>query len=294
MRTIQSRFLLRPGKELNEIIAGILGRAQRNHPLEIIAFAFASNHFHLLLWVENAERLAKFMAFVNHQLSLEVDRLYDWRGSMWSRRYQAILVSNEERAQIARLRYILSHGVKEDLVDHVLDWPGIHAGRHLIFGEPLTGYWFDRTKEYAARRRGEDFSKYTYATEEVVITSPLPCWSHLPPEKYQQRIVEMIAEIESEAAVRRRASGKGILGVKKIRAQNPHGKPFDSKKSPAPAFHAASKAAYRALRAAYSWFVASFYEAAEKLKNHGNNEGFPEGSFPPGLPFVSAIPIRAP
>ena len=47
-RTVHSRFLLRPGPLLNEIIVGALGRAQRLYPLEICAFVFASNHFHLL------------------------------------------------------------------------------------------------------------------------------------------------------------------------------------------------------------------------------------------------------
>jgi hypothetical protein len=34
-RTIHSRFLLRPGRELDEIIAGVLGRAQRRYNMRI-------------------------------------------------------------------------------------------------------------------------------------------------------------------------------------------------------------------------------------------------------------------
>ncbi len=57
-RTVHNRFLLRPGPLINEIIVGALGRAQRLFPLEICAFFFASGHFHLLLRVEDSERLA--------------------------------------------------------------------------------------------------------------------------------------------------------------------------------------------------------------------------------------------
>jgi hypothetical protein len=39
----------------------------------------------------------------------------------------AIVVSDEEAAQVGRLRYILAHGVKENLVERVLDWPGVHC-----------------------------------------------------------------------------------------------------------------------------------------------------------------------
>ena len=62
--------------------------------------------------------------------------------------YQAIVISNEEGAQIERLNYLLSNGCKEGLVDHLRDWPGVHCVRHLLDGEPLVGAWFDRTQEY--------------------------------------------------------------------------------------------------------------------------------------------------
>jgi hypothetical protein len=40
-RTIHSRFLLSPGPEPNDIIVGVLARAQRMYPIRICAFAFA-------------------------------------------------------------------------------------------------------------------------------------------------------------------------------------------------------------------------------------------------------------
>jgi len=44
-RTIHSRFLLRPSPELNDIVVGVLARAQRIYPIRLCAFAFPSNHF---------------------------------------------------------------------------------------------------------------------------------------------------------------------------------------------------------------------------------------------------------
>ena len=38
-RTLQGRLLLRPGPELNDIAAGVLGRAQRLYPVEIMALS---------------------------------------------------------------------------------------------------------------------------------------------------------------------------------------------------------------------------------------------------------------
>ena len=50
----------------------------------------------------------------------------------------------------------------------VLDWPG-----------SLEGTWFDRTKEYAARMRGESFQARDFAETETVVFEQLPCWKHL-------------------------------------------------------------------------------------------------------------------
>jgi len=37
-RTLQGRLLLRPDPELNDIAAGILGRAQRLYPVQIVGY----------------------------------------------------------------------------------------------------------------------------------------------------------------------------------------------------------------------------------------------------------------
>jgi hypothetical protein len=114
-----------------------------------------------LISVDDAEQLARFMQYVDGNIAREVGALVGWSGTFWARRYTAIVVSDEEAAQVERLRYILAHGVKESLVEKVLDWPGVHAARSILKDEPLTGYWFDRTQEYAARNRGEEYRRLT-------------------------------------------------------------------------------------------------------------------------------------
>jgi REP element-mobilizing transposase RayT len=286
-RTIHSRFLLRPGPVLNEIVVGVLGRAQRKYPTRVCGYVFASNHLHLALDVDNANQLCCFMRYVNSNLARKVGRLVGWRDKIWSRRYQAIVISPEEAAQVGRLRYLLSHGVKEDLVGRVDQWPGVHCVQSLLTGEPAVGYWFNQTQEYAARRRGEKFDRMKYATREILALSPLPCWKHLSDEVRRQLVVEMIADIEAEAALRRQRSGSQVLGAAAVRGQHPFDRPARPKKSPAPLFHAVSKWVRQELWAAYAWFVASFRDASAKLRSGDRLARFPAGSFPPALPFVA-------
>jgi REP element-mobilizing transposase RayT len=255
-RALHSRLLFRPSLTLNEIILGALARAKRRYEVRVCFFVFASNHFHLLLDIDNAQQLSGFMGFFNSKLAREVGRLTGWKQKILGRRYQAIVVSSEEGAQIERLRYGLAHGCKKDLVERPRDWPGVHGVQALTEGKALEGLWFDRTQEYAARRRGEDFDRLQYATREVLTLDPLPCWKGLTEEQRQRRAAALVADIEAEAAARRKKNGVKPLGAAAILTQDPHRQPARSKKSPAPAFHAARQAARRGLREAYALFVA--------------------------------------
>ncbi len=57
-------------------------------------------------------------------------------------------------------------------------------------------------------------------------------------------------------------------------------------RSPAPDFHARRKKVRQAMRDAYAWVVAEYREAADRLRAGDRHARFPEGTFPPGLPFV--------
>jgi hypothetical protein len=182
--------------------------------------------------------------------------------------------------------FILSHGAKEGLVADPREWPGAHAVHALLSGETLVGVWYDRTQEYRYRLSGKEPEPRQFATEEVLTLAPLPCWKHLPPEEYRKRMAALVAEIVEEARVAREAKGMEPLGADAVRRQQPHTRPNRTKRSPAPLFHTATKRAYLMLREAYSRFVAAFRDAAEKLRAGDRSVAFPEGSFPPALPFV--------
>jgi REP element-mobilizing transposase RayT len=287
-RTDQGRYLLRPDPVINDILLGVLGRAQRLYPVEICGFSFLSSHYHLLLWVPDARRMAKFMWYFQTNAAREVGRLTDWPDGVWTDRYKSIVVSDEPAAQVDRLRYVLAQGVKEGLVTRVEEWPGISMLKAVLDGEPIRGTWLNRTQEYRARlrRRNKDCEPESFPSEETVVLSQLPCWRHLSPEVYRGLVAGLVREIESDAAAERKLTGHEPLGPAAILSQHPHTRPKKLKKSPAPLFHAASKNARQALRAAYGLFLSAFREAADRLKAGDRLARFPNGCFPPALPFV--------
>ena len=104
-------------------------------------------------------------------------------------------------------------------------WPGVHSATALLDGKRLEGHWFDRSREYAARNQREKYSRLRFASEEPVTLSPIPCWAHLTPDAYRDRIRALVDDIEAEAAQERPRTGATVLGVKAILEQDPQHRP---------------------------------------------------------------------
>ena len=69
-------------------------------------------------------------------------------------------------------------------------------------------------------------------------------------------------------------------------AMSPFSSPKAVEKSPRPRFHAFRTSVWKQMREAYSLVLAAFRDAAERLRDGDRGAIFPEGTFPPGLPFI--------
>ena len=287
-RTFQGRYLLRPSPEVNRTILGVLGRAQRRTEIDLCAFTFLSNHYHLLLVPHSTQQLSEFMGFVNSNIARKVGRLHDWSGKLWDRRFQHIIVSDEPEAQVGRLRYLLSQGVKEGLVRHPGQWPGVQCVGPLSQGysEVRGGVWHDQSAEYKARRAGKVLNLQDFLFKELIRLRPIPCWESLTRAERCAEVKELLRQIDQMARHRRKETGRAPLGEKKILRQDPHYQPARPKRSPAPAFHAASREHYRQLRERYREFLEEYREASRRLREGEDRVVFPAGCFPPRLPYV--------
>ena len=282
-RTLQGRLLLRPSRQLNSIVLGVLARAARLYAMRVCAFVFLSNHYHLLLCPRDASHLAAYMNYLNGNLAKEAGRLHRWRQKFWGRRYRPIPVSFEPEAQVGRLKYLLEQGAKENLVARPQDWPGASCLAALRTGEPIAGVWYDRTEEYRARRRGQVFGPKDFASEESLELAPLPCWEDLAEEEVQLRVEEILQQIIDETTERHRTDGTRPLGRRQILRQRPHAWPRSVHRSPAPRFHAASFEIRKMLEAMYRAFLDLRADALEALRQGRVPIRFPAHGIPPPL-----------
>ena len=301
-RTNGGEFLFKPSTDLADIIKGCIGRALARHPVRLIAFVFLSNHYHMLISADDARQLAQFLGFVNGNIAREVNRFHDRTGHVWGRRFRAIPVSDEEAAQVGRLRYLLAHGVKEGIVRRVRDWTGASSARALLGEDELAGTWYDRAAAYAAgRRKTNAHEPREFATRCAIALAPLPCWQHLSADQYRARVAALVADIDSDGADGTRCDATHDLAPAEVprlkvdvdalpdrpdRHGDPPERPKHIKRSPAPRVHAASKEvrdqmceALRELRQAYA-------EASLRFRSGEYDVAFPAGTFRPAGGFV--------
>ncbi len=290
IRTIQGRFLLRPSKEVNDIILGVIGRGLYWHPsIRIYGFVFLSNHATWLISSEHPEQIAGFFSFVNGNISRLIGRLHDWPGRLWERSHRPIPVVDDE-SLVSRMKYLLAQGCKEGLVTSPKQWPGASCVNALCRQHKLTGRWLNRdawTK--AAKRKGNAaVSKEGFSQEYEIPLTRIPCWSSLSSDAYASRIRALLRVIETEAEKSLKHLGGKVVGRQAILNMSPHHRPEKIAKSPAPLCHASSKTNRITFRTMYREFVNAFRAAAQKLKTGLHRVRFPLFSFPPRRPMLTS------
>jgi hypothetical protein len=295
IRCVMGTFLLAPNEKNTRALLGVLGRAVAELDFELYGYAYLSDHGSMLVGVRSAAHLARIMEYVHGNIALELGRPEhsDWRGRFWGRRGMPILVLSDVDLE-ARLRYLLSNGTKENLVEHPTRWPGAHSARATCSGNDDVGLWVDRTGLSRAlrRRMGPKVLHSDYEHRYPVHLSPLPCWAGLPPEERQRRATAMCDEIAAEAAAARAASGARVLGAKAAARVDPHSRAADPDRSPAPPVHCSDAQLRARFLNAYRLFQECYRAATDRLRRGLSPRAFPEGGVPIGCHF--SLPPPAP
>ncbi len=287
LRCIQSRFLLRPSREVNELVVGVLHRAGQQSEVKLHAVGVLSDHLHLLVTAKTATDLSAYMQFVGSNVSREVGKLHDWPQRFWERRYASALCLDDE-AVVDRLGYTLLQGVKEGLVSAARSWPGVHSYLALCEGKKLHGKWVDRTALYEATRSHKEDGRTPTARDHTtwctLTFDPIPCWAHLAPGDYRSRVKALYDD-----AVREHRPDGPVLGAKTILRMNPHHRPDRTDRSPAPPCHTADKGGRKRFLEAYRAFVTAYREALAALRAGLDAFRFPEGCVLPAALLAAPL-----
>jgi REP element-mobilizing transposase RayT len=287
VRCFQGRLLLRPSRQTNEVLGGVLARATRLCSIELFGFVFASNHFHLILRAPE-RNLPRFMQFLLTNVSKKVGWLVAWRGAFWERRYSAEPVLDDE-ALLGRLRYILAHGVKEGLVRRCEEWPGLSSLSMMLGSPTRAARWFNWTRRWSSRLGMETrrFSEEWSEREQLTLTL-LPNLAKRSPAARRVICRRAVAAIEKEAALQHPT----VLGVATVLEQPPQHRPERPARKPRPLCHAVTHELRRLFRERYRSFIVAYRGASERLRRGVLKVRFPEGAIPPPMWPPSAVPAN--
>lgn len=281
-RTVGARFLLRPSAAFNALVLATLGRALAMQPIDLHAIAFMSNHWHSLVSVADALALSRFVQFVHGNIARGANSLYGWDGRVF-RKASFIVVGRA--AEESRLRYVLSQGAKEGLVRRPIEWPGVHCARALIGEEVLVGAWCEREHKRKVRTGGGKGggrvpSRGETMTQYPIDFAPLPSWRELDVGERFARVRRILLEVERDA----RRAHPIPLGVSRILAQDPLGRPAESKRGSAPPIHTPDEDERSAFLMQRHGFLEELHVAREAIHNQ-RPAVLPAACFPPTTPF---------
>jgi|GEM_PF-193962 len=316
-RCTQGYKLLRPSKKLNKLVAGCIARALEVHGggVELHHLVVMSNHYHLLLTCKSAQAKARFMCHLNSNLARELCRLHKRRDHAWEGRYASHELVGEE-ALISAYKYLFKNSVKERLVAHPREWPGLHGWAQLCGGVEVEGEWLDRTRWYFARqtKRGRDLRERDFVRVLPLRLSRPRGWAGWGEEEYRARcegwteeaMREVAEELEGEGLAPRRARGAGraarrppqgrvravevlaaVLGAEAVCAQEIFEEGEVRRPTPRPLCRAGCVRALGGYLDAYRAFKVAFLDASRRVREAvARGERTPRVTFPDGgVPF---------
>jgi REP element-mobilizing transposase RayT len=291
-RCHQSRFFLRPDRELNDAVLEWLARAQRHFPrLRILAICVMSNHLHLVVRDEQGD-LASWASYFLGHLARAVNRIRERSGACFARRYSAEPILDDE-ALLECLVYVATNPVKAGLCKRVREWPGVVLFAEEERTQEIPVAFVDREACRLARGRAGSRGEASGKDAEFHVRCRLTIGPFARPgtRRDGEGLRTAIEARERDLAEKRRRARRKTMTRKQVLAQRWHAAPRRPKRSPRPLCHASDSNLRKKFRRGFDEFVSLFREASELLRSGKENASFPDWCYPPGCPLFRPTPL---
>ena len=273
---------------IEKVLTGILARAQTLYPVEICAFVFMGNHYHLII-TGHSKHISPFMNYIQGNIAQSVQRLIPnyYEKSVWDGRFkEQVLVTAED--VIAKMEYIYLNPVRARLTRKAKEYPGVHSYNHLRNDkESFLVKWIPVSKLCGLPeryRKKEDFEitkkllkKGSYAELKI---KPFAWFSsfhdELDKESIRERLLNYVAQEENNYKT------VAVVGVEALRNQSLR-KPHKPKsKTPTPYIICHDKELRLSEIDSYRSFCALCKKAWLLIKK-GIKAAWPKGAYMPAF-----------
>jgi REP element-mobilizing transposase RayT len=231
-RCEQERLFLLPRPEIRKQIGAWLAKSLAEHGdgIELYAFVFLSNHFHLLLR-DTKGKLPELMWYFQLNLAKAVNRQLDRHGHFFSREYDAAPVLTDDDFE-NRYAYVVTNAVKAGLLARARGGPFFSSLEMALEERVLEFEWVDKTRLHELTRRGRRVTDLAVTrVYRLELTIP-PAWGGWTGARRKKRIEGLVESSEARYGRERRAEGKSFLGVRRILEQSPLMRPKNPSFSP--------------------------------------------------------------
>jgi putative transposase len=211
-RCFERRLLMRPSRETNEILLYCLAVAARRHGIQVHAYCFLSNHYHLVV----ADPRGSLPAFAQHMDSLIARALnsvlgrWEWFWAPGS--FSGVTLESPEDV-LEKMAYTQANPAMAGLVRRAKEWPGVRSTPEQIGAGKTT-----------VKRPKRFFRKEGPMPEEVELEVICPP-GFASVEELRRRLERRVTELEDEAARRLAEEGRSFVGARKVMAQKPNARP---------------------------------------------------------------------
>lgn len=245
------------------MIGGILARYQELLGIELFAYGFLGNHFHLLARAPRGN-MDEFCENVNREIARRINWKLGRRGTFWGRRYDDQEILSEEDAVEAFL-YINTNPSRHGLIADSSMWPGLISYSHAVNEQ-------DPTYGFCHHSKGKKI------TWHMLRLSILPIFSSLSKEA-RRRLLKKLLRART-ALIHKERRGQ-FLGVEAIYQQPIGGIPKESSRSKRPPCFTGNTELRRVYRERSQKRRSNYLEASRRYRL-GLPAEFPEHSyFPP-------------
>ncbi len=207
-RCVGREYFLHKSPVIKEAWKFLMAVACERFGVKLVAFVVMSNHVHYVVH-DPGRSLPDFTAWLHAEMAKVVNDIRDRRGIVWDGDppNQPVLLDGE--AVVRKVAYTLANPVAAGLVKWGHEWLGARTSE-----EAVGGVMKAKTVERPTTRYFEASHLPPKARLEYHV--PPECEA-MGPEGFREAVRVAEAEAEAQARAARKAAGKGVVGVARLR-----------------------------------------------------------------------------